>query len=97
MISGTNYFCDNSHFLCFLSEVLDLNLMKLIIFVIVQIALISLQLIDGTGLMAPIISIITEGFFVSLHLISDSDSVVVECEFWNRFPKAEIRRKTGYV
>ena len=24
-------------------------------------------------------------------------SVVVECEFWNRFPKAEIRRKTGHV
>ena len=24
-------------------------------------------------------------------------SVVVEWEFWNRFPKAEIRRKTGYV
>ena len=24
-------------------------------------------------------------------------SVVVECKFQNRFPKAEIRRKTGYI
>ena len=35
----------------------------------------------------------------SLNFMTDNiyHSVVVECEFWNRFPKAEIRRKTGYV
>ena len=38
-----------------------------------------------------------DGNSLSVVSIDVWPSVVVECKFQNRFPKAEIRRKTGYI